>query len=1118
MSDNKNDKTAPSDGTPISSVETARTVPPISTPVSPKSKEKHAKSKEKEKKKRRRKEIEIGRIPGVRKIALSELSQKIINCEVGKHVTSEKPWIYVKKELIDDNLELHEESSEFLPIRNEILAYPRREILIGFIPEEAGETDEFYICVTEASADAVQYLIAEQQAKQEARLQNTINKEIKQWLPLGCEAEVNETIPRKNRSLLEVEIESNYPILPFKIQFRLRTVDKARDGYMELITKDDSIAHVFCRKIDNATQVTPAFQDNQAQTICTYPSNASTQYEYIIDIDENVWKSYGGMVQNYIKDNIDDLMNCLYVNRNINLYVDDYQILGADKSVERSLPTVTFKEYMSFNDVQLCKGKMISCASFHRMISGVVAISYADVASTIYLKKLRTVDEVLQAVHGIQPVLIWSFVDPLNPRLILETHREISSISFCPFNENIVVGGAINGQVVLWDIKNRIQKVENQEILTNAQTKYRSYMRSLMGWMKDIYDVKLVRPTAISDLRHSHAGAVVRIQWISPYEEVGRTGKSHQLLEESEERSLQFMTAGEDGVVLIWDLLKKPTITVGGFREKRLRRLKQRPAGLSSEVSPFRILHLNLKPIYKINITHPKQSRLIPLSVISYRTMQIEYDKVENLTSDSRQSMSDRQNYTARPVFPEQNFVSEFALGTMEGDYIEAQWEGRDFDLGAIVNSENCIYIQFQKFHDGPVTSIAKHVSGNLVLTTGGKIFALWSKNFRQRPIIWRRSKVYYTNGSWSKYSTNRLRLMRSDGTYELWSIALSSKKAASVIPVASVELLFANLHPRELKYICIGISDALGNFRVFHLQNRYANKLKNILVEKDVSVFINKEEKRKIDFLNWQKEWCDKYVKKEEVVEVKPKTSQELFMENVEEALSTDEKTTEEKKEKPKTEETVVEHKVDRPAPGRYLEWVKEKELAKEQERIKRMILKKKSLDTEELEKQRKPLLKLEAENEVRRKKQKARIKGSENIFKETVAMLFPAIVKEKPALPPDPYAGGDPVEEKEKCYARFKTVSEEAARYMKNTRVDLQFSWKALLKEGRGRRKFLDKTFDRATHNLRYETYKTARKAKREPEIVSILTDQTSREVENDEISLSQIYTDSPENQELT
>ncbi|KAL1491054.1 hypothetical protein ABEB36_011707 [Hypothenemus hampei] len=133
----------------------------------------------KRKKKRKKNLFDI---PGVRKIVMSELTQKIIECVVGEHVTSESPWKYVKKEIVQDNLELHEESSEFLPIRAEILAYPRAKILIGYISDDTQEKDdEFYICVTEEATDAVQKIIEKLRQEQEDRLQYQLIKDIHPW-------------------------------------------------------------------------------------------------------------------------------------------------------------------------------------------------------------------------------------------------------------------------------------------------------------------------------------------------------------------------------------------------------------------------------------------------------------------------------------------------------------------------------------------------------------------------------------------------------------------------------------------------------------------------------------------------------------------------------------------------------------------------------------------------------------------------------------------------------------------------------------------------------------------------------------------------------------------------
>lgn len=50
--------------------------------------------------------------------------------------------------------------------------------------------------------------------------------------------------------------------------------------------------------------------------------------------------------------------------------------------------------------------------------------------------------------------------------------------------------------------------MEEKEVLTTAQQKYRTYMHSLMGWMKNIHDIARIRATAVSDLRYSHKSVI----------------------------------------------------------------------------------------------------------------------------------------------------------------------------------------------------------------------------------------------------------------------------------------------------------------------------------------------------------------------------------------------------------------------------------------------------------------------------------------------------------------------------------------------------------------------------------------------------------------------------------
>ena len=54
-------------------------------------------------------------------------------------------------------------------------------------------------------------------------------------------------------------------------------------------------------------------------------------------------------------------------------------------------------------------------------------------------------------------ILYCSFI-----QLILGSPRDVYSLEFCPVNSNLLVGGCVNGQVVVWDIS---QKEENPQKL-----------------------------------------------------------------------------------------------------------------------------------------------------------------------------------------------------------------------------------------------------------------------------------------------------------------------------------------------------------------------------------------------------------------------------------------------------------------------------------------------------------------------------------------------------------------------------------------------------------------------------------------------------------------------------
>lgn len=553
-------------------------------------------------------------IPGVHKIVLSEDTQNAVGCSVGEAVTAEKPWITIPKDAIIEHLEAHPGNSEFLQVKEQMTQFSNREVLIGYIPDESKESDEFYLCVTKEATQAVNEMIEKVKKMQEDKLKNAVEKKVKQWKSLGSEVEVDEGMMKRNRNLLEVEIESKYPILPFKVHFRAVKTENLRDAYMELTPTDESFSTIYRRRVDAFVQVTPTTKSNEAQTICTYPSNAYTQYEYeppkIEDLE--ILKSAG----DFIKEKEDSICDILKVNGSIDLYSNDYEKLVINPQhcvkIDDKAPS---KEYICFIDMNLCQQKMISALTWHPMWTGCVIISYVTTAPSLYLSSKITTDEVNAAVHETHPILFWSFEDNLKPKLVLETPRPVYAISCCPYNENLIVGGCINGQIAIWDITNKLNLVEKEEIISIKQENYRIYMFSLMNWMKNIFDLARVRPAALSDLKYSHTGSVNHISWMSPFHTVSNTGKLFQNPEDSEQHSLQFMSSAEDGTIMIWDLLKKLAQTPGGFKGMRkVRRLKKRPSALSVMESPFRQLHLKLRPIYKINLIQPSENRILGIS------------------------------------------------------------------------------------------------------------------------------------------------------------------------------------------------------------------------------------------------------------------------------------------------------------------------------------------------------------------------------------------------------------------------------------------------------------------------------------------------------------------------
>lgn len=171
-------------------------------------------------------------------------------------------------------------------------------------------------------------------------------------------------------------------------------------------------------------------------------------------------------------------------------------------------------------------------------------------------------------------------------------------------------------------------------------------------------------------------------------------------------------------------------------------------------------------------------------------------------------------------------------------------------------------------------------------------------------------------------------------------------------------------------------------------------------------------------------------------------------------------------------------------PPPGKYSEWVAAEWNRKEEERLSKLLLAKKHLNREVLEKQHIPMKKYEEERQKKKKRQEERLANSQKSFNETVAILFPDIVREKPPPPPDPYAGGEPKSDKEEKYAEYKQLQDEMINYVDGHPYIYTLNWKAVLQAGRVRRQMLETHHPKPIHRRRHEMYKAQRQQEEDEE----------------------------------
>jgi WD40 repeat protein len=108
-------------------------------------------------------------------------------------------------------------------------------------------------------------------------------------------------------------------------------------------------------------------------------------------------------------------------------------------------------------------------------------------------------------------------------------------------DQNIIVAGCVNGQIVLWDIS------EYQDRLQSSRKRENEIDESATQGVH----TPIVRFSIVSSIESSHRAPVTDIHWLPKHFEMSNNG---EVLENGENGDKQIVTGSLDGTIAFWDL------------------------------------------------------------------------------------------------------------------------------------------------------------------------------------------------------------------------------------------------------------------------------------------------------------------------------------------------------------------------------------------------------------------------------------------------------------------------------------------------------------------------------------------------------------------------------------
>ncbi|NXQ30776.1 WDR63 protein, partial [Alaudala cheleensis] len=757
--------------------------------------------------------------PEIFPLLLTAKTQEIFYCRPDEDVTEQNCFKCIKKEDIIQDLKTRAKTSDFHPLKKVILEYPGEEILLVYDPNsQYGQ--KFYIVASEEAKENLLESLATAEEETEENTEETLGVH-KPWVSLGSEKEVEEESVIERDTKIKYKLSRARRHFGAPITFTDKNSSDDKDTYAECTAYEDDTFSIKMLERDVGVQIVPKLRETSTQTKWTYPKNASTQY-YPRELSNEA------KAESLASERMKAFLTAVHIrmeialqqNEIMNVFFDDWKALAEDQ--EEDKPDVYLKAYQSFTDVQYLKNRTISCIRWHPTIYGIIALSAREQPSYKEQVNLSNKSLLHQSV-----ILFWSFFDPLCLQLVLKAPEDIYCFQFSPSDPNIIAGGCVDGQVVLWDISKHETKLQStnpvaDETIDSSEDEPRAaaaqvteVMPGLMvGWMKIQHgstEPPLVRHCAASSLPYSHTKAATDVHWLPCNPEDNQKGGTS-------ENCLQLVTCSPDCSILFWDI---PSIE---HREKFLsEKIKEEKRSHMPPDVPDtdEDIDLSWKPLIKINLRERETNTEYGPTRMSLRELNYRYKPPGRAKSMSALRTPIKESpYTeisassSKNLKVLENISTDFFVGNEDGEVVYSNWKMKTDTSGKPKHSQK------YALHTEIINTLQKSpFFEDIFLSIGGQKFAIWKEGVTNGPILQSSCSVgRYTAGQWSLTRPGVFFIGRDNGNIDIWDLLKKTHEPSYFQSISKSVITFISSSSASAEQHFLAVSDNLGVLHILEI------------------------------------------------------------------------------------------------------------------------------------------------------------------------------------------------------------------------------------------------------------------------------------------------------------